>query len=167
MKSLLVMRHAEAIKDARMSDHDRPLTKLGEQEARRLGRLFRGLGPTHAISSTALRATRTAEIALRTAHATPVLERSGRLYDTDVSQHLSVIQSVEASVSQLLIVGHNPTLEALVSTLARQPTVLKTSALAILAVPVDRWEDLHEQSACCLVGLFLPDMLRRHVDRER
>ena len=42
MKTLLILRHAKAVpKDPSLSDHDRPLDKLGEDDALRMGKLMK------------------------------------------------------------------------------------------------------------------------------
>jgi phosphohistidine phosphatase len=42
MKTLLILRHAKAVpKDPSLSDHDRPLDKVGEDDALRMGELMK------------------------------------------------------------------------------------------------------------------------------
>ena len=67
MKTLLILRHAKAApKDSSMSDHDRPLDKLGEDDALHLGKLIKDkyIIPSSIISSTALRAATIGKIVL-------------------------------------------------------------------------------------------------------
>ncbi len=69
MKTLLLMRHAKSDWDADYeSDHDRPLNDRGLKSARLMGRVLadEGLVPDLIISSTALRARTTAELATET-----------------------------------------------------------------------------------------------------
>jgi phosphohistidine phosphatase len=56
MKTLLLMRHAEAIRDFTVGDYDRPLSEYGKQQAARIGKILRakGLVPDLIISSTAV-----------------------------------------------------------------------------------------------------------------
>jgi len=59
MKTLLILRHAKAVsKDPNLSDHDRPLDKVGEDDALRMGKLMKDkdIIPSLIISSTAFRA---------------------------------------------------------------------------------------------------------------
>ena len=65
MKTLLILRHAKAVsKNPSLSDHDRPLDKLGENDALHMGKLMKDkdIIPSFIISSTALRAKTTAEL---------------------------------------------------------------------------------------------------------
>jgi phosphohistidine phosphatase len=42
MKTLLILRHAKAVpKDPNLSDYDRPLDKVGEDDALRMGKLIK------------------------------------------------------------------------------------------------------------------------------
>jgi phosphohistidine phosphatase len=167
MKTLLVMRHAQAVQGATVSDHERPLTESGVRDAQRMGRLFRGIRPMRVLSSTAIRALETAEVALQVAKLTVSIERTKQLYDSDTTRHLSVLNSVDISIDRLLIVGHNPALENLVAMLVRQQVVMKTGALALIAVPTNAWQDLHAELACSLVGHYYPSMLKRHVEPDQ
>ena len=65
MKTLLILRHAKAVsKDPNLSDHDRPLDKVGENDALHMGKLMKDkdIIPSLIISSTAFRAKTTAEL---------------------------------------------------------------------------------------------------------
>ena len=64
MKSLLILRHAKSSwKHPELSDHNRPLSKRGKNDAPRMGNLLKKekLIPDMIISSTAIRAHLTAE----------------------------------------------------------------------------------------------------------
>ena len=65
MKTLLIVRHAKAVpKHLSLSDHDRPLDKVGEEDALHMGKLIKDkdIIPSTITSSTALRAKTTAEL---------------------------------------------------------------------------------------------------------
>ena len=65
MKTLLILRHAKSSwKDLELPDQDRPLNKRGRHDAPRMGKLLKqeDLIPDHIVSSTALRAKKTAEL---------------------------------------------------------------------------------------------------------
>ena len=164
MKTLLLLRHAQAVHFGDTSDHDRPLTEKGVQDALRMGRLLRGIRPSQVLCSTAKRAVATAEAALRVSESNLNIQQLRQLYDSDLSQHLQVLRSVATAIDQLLIVGHNPTLESLASLLVRRPIVMKTGSLAIVTVPTDSWDALGDSTTCSLVGLFYPAMLKKQLD---
>ena len=65
MKTLLILRHAKSSwKEARLTDHDRPLNKRGHRDAPKMGRLLRDkeLVPQMIISSTAKRTRKTVKL---------------------------------------------------------------------------------------------------------
>ncbi len=166
MKTLLIFRHAQAVHFGDTSDHERPLTEKGVRDARRMGRLLRGMQPEQVLCSTAQRAQRTAQEALAVANSTGNIQTTRQLYDSDLLQHLNVLQAVPVAIGRLLIVGHNPTLETLATRLAHRPMTMKTGALAVLALPVQHWEQLTEALDCELVGLFYPAMLKKRLDSD-
>lgn len=164
MKTLLVMRHAQAVHFGNTSDHDRPLTEKGVQDALRMGRLFRGVRPSQILCSTAKRAVATAEAALRVAEVNLKIQQLHQLYDSDLGQHLQILRNVATAIDQLLIVGHNPSFESLVTLLARRPIVMKTGSLAIITAPINSWDAVADTATCSLVGLFYPAMLKKQLD---
>jgi phosphohistidine phosphatase len=166
MKTLLVLRHAQAVHFGSKSDHDRPLSEKGLRDAERIGRVFRGMQPDLVLCSTAKRAIDTSDAALRVADSTLDIQRLSQLYDTDVAQHLNAVHGVAATVNCLLIVGHNPTLESLVAALIRRPILMKTGSLAVVVAPIDRWEALGDTVPSCLVGHFYPGLLKKHLDLD-
>lgn len=161
MKTLIVFRHAQAEHPSDVQDHERPLTKQGVREARRMGRLLRGLQPELVLCSTALRARSTNEEALVAAQLSPSVQELSQLYDSDVPQHFDAMCRVDGSINRLMIVGHNPTLERLVSQLASRPIVMRTGTLAVVAIPAQSWQVVDPSLPGTLVGLFDPAMLKK------
>jgi phosphohistidine phosphatase len=166
MKTLFVLRHAQAVHFGDTSDHERPLTERGVHDALRVGRLFRGMRPAQLLSSTAKRAVDTAETAMGAAGMNVRIQTLRQLYDSDIHQHFEIVRNVATAIDHLLIVGHNPTFESLVSAIVHRPIVMKTGSLAIVAAPIDRWDALSETTQCALVGLFYPAMLKKQLDER-
>jgi len=161
MKTLIVLRHAQSEHPSDARDHERPLTEKGVREARRMGRLLRGLHPELVLCSTALRARATTEEALSAAQLSPRVQELDQLYDSDVPQHIDAMCRVDGSVDCLMVVGHNPTLEGLVSKLVSRPIVMRTGTLAVVAIPTESWQAVDPSLPGALVGLFDPAMLKK------
>jgi len=161
MKTLIVLRHAQAEHPSDSQDHERPLTKKGVREAQRVGRLLRGLQPELVLCSTALRARSTSEEALCVAQLSPSVQELDELYDSDVPQHLDALCRVDESINHVMIVGHNPALERLVSQLVSRPIVMKTGTVAVVAIPAQSWQAVAPFPPGALVGLFDPAMLKK------
>ena len=162
MKTLLVLRHAKSSwDDPGLDDHERPLNKRGRRDAPRMGELVReyGLIPDVVISSDAVRARLTAEAVVEAARYAGEIQMDRNLYLAHPADILSVLRTVRESAETVMIVGHNPGLEALVEQLTGEPQDLPTAALAQIRLPIDRWRDLKLSTRGTLVGLWRPNEL--------
>ncbi len=160
MKTLLVLRHAKSSwSDTRLDDHERPLNARGERDGPRMGELIRShrLTPDVIISSDATRARSTAEAAAEAAGYTGKILLENLLYGAGAADIIAVLRTVsEAGASIVLIVGHNPGLEQLVTELTGEDEDLPTAALAQILLPIERWRDLDVSTRGTLQGLWRP-----------
>ncbi len=144
MKTLLLMRHAKSDWDADYeSDHDRPLNERGLRSARLMGRVLaeEGLVPDLIISSTAVRASKTAELAIEAGGWSSEIRLDRSLYDEGPRGVLAVGASA-ADVDGLMLVGHQPTWSLLVSALTGERAEMKTAAVAVIELDIESWADL-------------------------
>jgi phosphohistidine phosphatase len=146
MKTLLLFRHAKSSwKDDSLADHERPLNKRGKKAAPTMGRLIKreGLVPDLILSSTALRARKTAEAVAKACKYEGPLELRDSLYLATAGELLLEAHSVEDErVARLMLVGHNPGMEDLVYMLSARRQPFPTAALAVFELQIDRWRDL-------------------------
>jgi len=145
MKTLLLMRHAKSSwKDPGIADHERPLNDRGQRDAPRMGRLLdeKGLVPDLILSSTAVRARRTAEIVAENCGYDGELALNADIYDSGVETLVGVISKIADKAARPLLVGHNPGLEELLFALTRAEEHLSTAAIARIALPIDTWREL-------------------------
>jgi phosphohistidine phosphatase len=159
MKTLLLLRHAKASRnDADLPDHDSPLKNRGKEDAKRLGRRLHdaGLVPTLIISSTALRARKTASKVAKQIDYTRAIELSGRLYLSSPDDHYEVIRSLPDAEDRVMLVGHNPGISQLLNQLTRAETELATCELAQLELAIERWADLARGSRAELTRIWQP-----------
>lgn len=163
MKTLLVMRHAKSDWGAAFSrDHDRPLNSRGEMAARQMGRFLADTGsvPELVISSTAVRALTTVELASNAGDWGCPIITNGNLYAGDPERVLEVVAGVDPAVDCLLIAGHEPTWSGLVGRLMGGGRVhMPTAAVARLDLPHGSWIDLSD-GACELRWLVTPKTLK-------
>jgi phosphohistidine phosphatase len=156
MPVLYVLRHAKSSwDDSDLEDHERPLAPRGERAVKRLARHFSdtGLAPDLVLCSTAVRARQTLEGVFEGGPGDPDVVIEPRLYGAGVDDVLGLLNAVEPGVESVLIVGHNPTFEEVVLTLAGTGTDLDrvrqkfpTGALATLEFD-GSWNDLAPGSA--------------------
>jgi phosphohistidine phosphatase len=165
-RRLLVLRHAKSSRDdATLADHDRPLSARGR---RALPRLQRELAAREepidlVLCSSAVRARRTLEGVRSALPAGAAVAIEDGLYAASVTGLLERLRAVPASVTGVLLIGHNPGLELLVhklagsgdpDALAQLASKYPTGALATLQVP-SRWSALVAGS-CQLEDLVVP-----------
>jgi phosphohistidine phosphatase len=158
MKRLLVLRHAKSDwSRPGVADHDRPLSQRGRQAASAMGEAIAALGlmPDAVLSSSARRARETLALA---AAGWPDGLASATTFDRGIylkgpGAILAGLARTPPEASTLLVVGHNPDVQALVLTLAsptdsdpgalaRVEEKFPTAALALLYLPVDSWAEV-------------------------
>lgn len=142
MKSLLLLRHAKSSwKDAALADHARPLNKRGQHDAPLVGAWLQQqhLLPDFVLSSTAVRARDTARAVIDASGYQGEWRTLPQLYDAPPDAIVKVLQTLPASAQQVLLVGHNPGLEALATALTGETVTLPTATLAQLLIPITHW----------------------------
>ncbi|MFY9628048.1 MAG: histidine phosphatase family protein [Methylocystis sp.] len=158
MRRLLLLRHGKADRHSAGGDRERPLTRRGLEDARKIGDFLfhEGMTPDLAVASNARRARQTLERVLEAfpAHVTQLIENS--IYLASVDHLLDTLRKAPDKISTLLVVGHNPGFAELAETLAGSgpPEELAemrmkfpTAALAILDFPSGGWENLARGAA--------------------
>ncbi|MBB2910368.1 phosphohistidine phosphatase [Streptosporangium becharense] len=145
-RKLIVVRHAKSAWPAGVDDFDRPLAPRGRRDAPAVGRWLRGAGPPpdRVVSSPALRTRETWELVAGELGTEVPVSYDERVYEASVPGLLGIVHEVPDGVRTLLLLGHNPGLEELVTALAgeaagdaleRVREKFPTSAIAVLAVP--------------------------------
>lgn len=149
MKHLHILRHAKSSwNDPSLHDFDRPLNDRGLKAAPFMGEWMaaRGIKPDAIVSSPAERARRTAELAKEAAGFDCPLEFDERIYDATLVDLLAVVSGLSEDRSTILLVGHNPGMEALVRYLTGEMGEMPTAALASMTLEIDEWKDI--ERAC-------------------
>lgn len=118
---LLILRHAKSAWPIGVPDAYRPLSKRGVENATRLGSWLRHheIDPDLTLVSPARRTRQTIELVAEAAdfHSSPP-RYDDRLYGASWWDVLDVVRQAPTAVRQLMIVGHNPSLEDLAAQLA-------------------------------------------------
>lgn len=155
MKSLIFLRHAKSSwSSPELSDHERPLNGRGRAAAATMGRYIveHDLLPDLILCSTARRARETLERAATQWTYIPAAHIERALYDFSGGRgYLDLIRQTDAGIGSLMVIGHNPTIEILVSDLMGKasPELAEklafkypTAALAVLEFDTDTWTDI-------------------------
>lgn len=167
MKHLTLIRHAKSSwGDASLSDFDRPLNERGLRDAPRMGAYLKERGFPAAdqiLSSPALRAKTTAEIiahALGTDHGSIRLE--ARVYEASLVSLYRIVREFDDAAAHIIMVGHNPGLAGLASTLDPQfvgdGEKYPTCGVAHIELAAARWADVRNGCAHHTEFIF-PKML--------
>ncbi len=144
MRKLLLMRHAKAVREAGLSDHARRLTDRGRADAALIAGFLHdnSLSPDLAFASDSARTRETLEIALGSFGNKPAARLDPNLYLAEPLQILKTVRVAPASVTTLMVIGHNPGIAELALALTgrgapadvrRLAASFPTSAVAVLA----------------------------------
>jgi len=136
-RTLILLRHAKSDWSGGEADLLRPLAKRGRHQAPDAGRwLAASIGRVDlAVVSPAERARSTWQLASAELAAPPRTRFDDRVYAASGSALLKLVRELPDDVHTVLLVGHNPGIEDLVSTLTGQRVPMPTSSLAVLALP--------------------------------
>lgn len=118
-RRIVLLRHAKA-EWASVPDIERPLADRGRQEAPAAGRWLAGTGilPDLTLCSPAVRTRETWKLAAHELPRRPRTVYEERLYDATLGELLALLNETPDDVADLLIVGHNPGMQALADGLA-------------------------------------------------
>lgn len=150
MKHLSILRHAKAEHiDNYPVDFERPLTARGGKDAVQIANMLVDFDPSvdWIVSSPAQRTRETAEAASHMLRYKRGIIWHESVYEADAETLLTVLAEVPLEMEHVLIVGHNPGMEELVSGLAagsptRMGITMPTAGLAHLTLEIFGWNQI-------------------------
>lgn len=149
MVSLILFRHGKSDWDANYAtDHERPLASRGKEAARTMGRVLTNMGqiPDLAISSSALRARDTLQLAARAGRWKCPMRIESALYESTPNDIVHWISQIEDSPSMLLLTGHEPTWSALAAKLIGGGLIrVPTGAMLRIDFDIDGWQHIGKE----------------------
>ena len=143
MPALMLLRHAKSDWNTRYGhDRERPLNKRGVRSAGAVGTFVadHGLVPDLILTSPAVRAATTAELAASTGGWDTDIVTVPELYGADPGTVLDLVRRV-SDVDRLLLVGHEPTMSGFLGLISGSHLRVSTAALASLRLLHSRWAD--------------------------
>ncbi len=172
MLTLVLLRHAKSSwNNPTLPDQDRPLATRGTKDAPVMGRAMaeRGIDPDLVLCSPARRTRDTLALVLHELKVEPEVVYKDELYHPSPVEMLELLHEVPASASRLLIVGHNPELQAFALNLVgagpkhyrdRMREKFPTAGLAVINFQSGSWKGVAAGSGT--LNLFLsPKDLRK------
>jgi phosphohistidine phosphatase len=167
MKTVYFLRHAKSDwSDGSLSDFDRPLNSRGRKDAPVLAGFIKKTIPidtVYVIASPAIRVKETLEPLLSISQKSINIRWDENLYESGLRAYLNVLKKIPASVSEVLIVGHNPSIEDTVEFLTGGDgsygiLEVPTGCLICIELPVKDWNWL-EPACGTLKWLVTPKLL--------
>lgn len=162
MKTIVLFRHGKSDWDAPFGrDHERPLARRGVRDAKRMGVYLSesGLLPDVCLTSTAIRARTTMELAHEAGGWASPIRATDALYEASPGVVLGEIRATSDRASSIILAGHEPTWSSTVEQLIGGEAVqMPTAAMARIDVMVERWADVSWGSGD-LIWLVTPKAL--------
>ncbi|MBN2236694.1 MAG: phosphohistidine phosphatase SixA [Bacteroidales bacterium] len=144
MKKLFIMRHGKAEDGFDKADYKRKLVSKGIKRSQKIAQNLAALKPEIdcIVHSNALRAKETAEIIAKELNLTEIKEAQ-ELYLAPVIVLMDFFYALENSISNVLLVGHNPGLSEFITHLSGKfIDWLPTSTLVALEIDTNLWEEI-------------------------
>ena len=133
MLDLYLLRHAKSSwDDASQQDFERPLTDRGRAACALIAEVIKkkGIEFDLILVSTAVRTRQTIELVKERAKISSEVRYDERIYEATVRQLLEVISEIENDRRSVLLVGHNPGIEELLTLLTSEHVRVTTANLA-------------------------------------
>lgn len=163
MKTLLLMRHGKSSwKDEDLSDHERPLKKRGQKDSKRIAKELEknSLIPDIILSSTAVRARETVGILVEKLDYQKQVLFSDELYMGEPQDFINILSKLSNDYNTVLMVGHNPGMEAYLQIIDGEIEALPTGGLGHLVLVLDDWKDITFETMGDLIDFWKPKELR-------
>ena len=143
---IILFRHGKSDWNANYaSDHERPVSKRGIKAAKKMGRYLSNIDqvPGLIISSTALRARNTAELAINAGKWSSDLVLEKKIYESSVDTLKSIITKQNDEYNSICLVGHEPTFSSFIercnnAVWSRFPT----ASMARIDFNINSWYDV-------------------------
>jgi len=147
MRTLLILRHGKAAPDGGGGDAARPLTQRGKREAELMGQVLlrENLMPDRILASGARRTRETASQAAAATHFSGAVDELDELYLAEPEAYITAVRRHAPDAQRVLLVGHNPGLEALALILTGDPVSLPPAGLVVCTLPIASFAELAPQ----------------------
>jgi len=137
VKRIIVMRHAKSSwKQANLSDHERPLNGRGRKDTPRMGKLLveRGWVPDRVFCSDAQRTLETWAYLSDAMQDNATMSLEPQLYLAGMGDFRSTLSRCHEDFRTVLLLGHNPGWEDIVSHYAGERITMPTAAMALFQI---------------------------------
>jgi len=165
MKYITFVRHAKSSWDSfSIPDHDRPLNNRGERDSKFMGKKLYGLGfvPQRIIASSAKRTQLTANNLSKDLGTINIVSED-KLYESSADSYLNIINEIDDSYNDIMIVGHNPTMTEIINIFSDEFIYnVPTTGIFRIEFDVDKWSEVKFESGKLLEYIY-PKMFKNEL----
>ena len=149
MKTLYIARHTQKDANLNKDDYDIPLTKKGLEDAKLMGKKLKekGVNPDLIVSSPALRTSQTAHEYAKALNYYKNIMYNDVLYMAFVNELIETISYTYDNVNSMILVGHNPSVSALVLQIAGFTKEIPMGGIVKVEFDCDSWIDISKYNA--------------------
>jgi phosphohistidine phosphatase len=153
-RTLILLRHAKSDWSGDDADIARPLGDRGRRQAPDAGRWLAAnvARIDEAVVSPAVRARNTWQLVAAQLDAPPPARVDDRVYAASDRELLALVRELPDRMVTVVMVGHNPGLEDLVSLITGESIRMPTSALAVVTVSGSWWTTGHRAAVLRAYG---------------
>ncbi len=164
MKRVVLVRHAKAVAYGYEDDFNRDLRDSGVIDAKRVSQELknRGVHPDKMISSSALRALRTARIFAETyGYEERNIRKNQEIYEgLTTDEFVEMIKTLPRETKTVFFFGHNPDfLHFAQNMLTKYTHEMPTCATVVMDFDVEKWEKIEPRTGS-LTYLIVPKKLQ-------
>ncbi|MCP4971033.1 MAG: phosphoglycerate mutase [Arcobacter sp.] len=156
MKTLYVMRHAQKIEsNSDEYDYDIELSEKGKIDSQNVANKFKNLGNKIdlIVSSPAIRARQTAEIVSDILDYKKNIMYNEVIYQAFLNEIIESLTYTFDTVDNLLLIGHNPALTALLITFTEYKEELNTSEIVKIEFNCNSWTSINKTNAKYIISI--------------
>ena len=160
-KAVILFRHGKSDWDAQYdSDHDRPLTKRGIRDAKRMGKFLskRAEVPELILLSTALRTRETTKLAMKAGSWDVDIKLEKKIYEASLEEIINIIKSQDNKYNSICLVGHEPIFSSIIRLIGNKKKMkFPTASMARIIFFTNNWKKiLLEPDKCKLDWFYKP-----------
>ena len=158
MKSVILFRHGKSDWGANYNhDHDRPLSKRGVRDAKKMGKLLskKVEVPGLVISSTALRTRDTIELAVKSGGWSTIIKYEKSIYGASLEKLLNILKEQDNKYQCICLVGHEPIFSSFIEKVKGQSIIkFPTGAIGKVSFDTKKWNEINLTSYKCELKWF-------------
>lgn len=144
MKTLVLMRHTEALPDRGEGDANRVLTERGIWGAQQIGEYMKRLGvrPGKVYTSSSRRTRQTLDVLKKNLDYEPEVRIDEQLYLCPMGDLYCYIKDMDNAFDNSMILSHNPGIESLSNWISESNNRFVPGGISVIQFPINTWPEI-------------------------